>query len=50
MAHEKNTIFYMRVINTKKCVAKKAVILNTVLPFASGKAEVVLGRFYKTHQ
>lgn len=49
MAYEKNTIFYMRVINTKKCVAK-AVILNTVLPFASGKAEVVLGRFYKTHQ
>ena len=38
----------MRVINTKKCVAKKAVIFNTVFPFASGKEEVVLGQFYKT--
>lgn len=39
----------MRVINTKKCVAKKtAVVFNTVFPFASGKEEVVLGQFYKT--
>lgn len=39
----------MRVINAKKYMPKAAaVIVNSVFPSASGKAEVVLGGFYKT--
>lgn len=39
----------MRVINANKYMAKAAaVIINSVFPSASGKAEVILGGFYKT--
>lgn len=43
MTYEKNTLC-VRVINKKKAAAT----FNTVLSFSSGKAEVVLGEFYRS--
>lgn len=43
MTYEKN-ILCVRVINKKKAAA----IFNTVFPFSLGKAEGVLGEFYRS--